>query len=128
MRSSSSTQERGVPLRQPRLGSSYHQGLIIRQNHDVLITCLRLFTAVFDIHITATHIARVVNNAPNMLPRNQSNKFLATFPHMPRSPTPLPPALLCLVSPIKTGLDFSSVQKTVQEDLPSSSEHCSLLI
>jgi len=32
--SSISTQERGVPSRQPRFGSSYQQGLIIRQNHD----------------------------------------------------------------------------------------------
>ena len=73
-----------------------------------VIRCLWFFTAVFDIRITATHIAGVANNAADILSRNQSDKFLATFPHMPRSPTPLPPALLCLVSPLK--LDWTSRQ------------------
>jgi len=88
-----------------------------------LIICLWFFTAVFDIRITATHIVGVAHNAADMLSRNQSDKFLATFSHVNTTATssPLPRV------PIKTGLDFSSVQKTVQEDLPSSSEHCSSL-
>ena len=71
-----------------------------------LIRCLWFFTAVFDIRITATHIAGTANDAADMLSRNQSDKFLVAFPHMPRSPAPLPPSLLRLVSPSK--LDWTS--------------------
>ena len=64
-----------------------------------LLRCLRFFTAVFDIHITATHIAGKLNNAADMLSKNQAAKFLTAHPHMPISPTPLLPSLLRLVSP-----------------------------
>ena len=37
-----------------------------------LIRCLWFFTAVFDIRITATHIAGKTNNAADVLSRNQS--------------------------------------------------------
>jgi len=69
-----------------------------------LIRCLCFFTAVFGIHITATHIAGIANKAADMLSRNQSDKFLAAFPHMPASPAPIPPSLLYVVSPLK--LDY----------------------
>ena len=63
-----------------------------------LLRCLWFFTTVFDIHITATHIAGKLNNAADMLSRNQAAKFLKVHPHMPISPTPLPPSLLRLMS------------------------------
>ena len=71
-----------------------------------LIRCLWFFTAVFDIHITATHIARISNNDADMLSRNQASKFLEAHPHMPAIPTPLPPSILRLVSPSR--LDWTS--------------------
>ena len=64
-----------------------------------LLRCLWFFTAVFDIHITATYIAGKLNNAANMLSRNLAAKFLKAHTHMPISSTPLPPSLLHLVSP-----------------------------
>ena len=64
-----------------------------------LLRCLWFFTTVFDIHITATHIAGKLNKAADMLSRNQAAKFLIAHPHMPISLTPLPPSLLCLMSP-----------------------------
>ena len=69
-----------------------------------LIRFLWFFAAVFDISITATHIAGVANNVTDMLLRNQSDKFLAAFLHMLASPfmaiSPLPCA------PIETGLNL----------------------
>ena len=64
-----------------------------------LLRCIWFFTAVFDIHITATHIAGKLNNAADMLSRNQAAKFLKAHLHMPISATPLLPSLLLLVSP-----------------------------
>ena len=64
-----------------------------------LLRCLWFFTTVFDIHITATHIAGKLNNAADMLSRNQAVKFLKAHPHMLISSTPLPLSLLYLVSP-----------------------------
>ena len=65
-----------------------------------LLRCLWFFTAVFDIYITATHIARKLSNAADMLSRNQAAKFLKkAHPHMPISPTPLLSSLLHLMSP-----------------------------
>ena len=58
-----------------------------------------VFTVIFDIHITAIHIAGKLNNAIDMLSKNQAAKFLKAHPHMLISPTPLPPSLLHLVSP-----------------------------
>ena len=73
-----------------------------------LIRCLWFFTAIFDIHITATHIAGIANNAADMLSRNQADKLLTAFPHTSNSPTPLPQSLCRLVSPSK--LDWTSHQ------------------
>jgi len=73
-----------------------------------LIRCLWFFTAVFDIHITATHIAGIANNAADMLSRNQSDKILMAFPQISTSPTPLSQSLFHLVSPPK--LDWTSHQ------------------
>ena len=71
-----------------------------------LLRCLWFFTAAFDIHITATHIAGKTNNAADMLSRNQTAKFLQAYPDMPAFPTPVPPSILHLVSPQK--LDWTS--------------------
>lgn len=104
--SSTITQEHGVPLL--GLVAAINKGSLSDKTVMHLIRCLWFFTAVFNIRITATHIAGKANNAADMFSRNQSEKFLATFPHMPRSPTPLPTALLRLVSPSK--LDWTSRQ------------------
>ena len=71
-----------------------------------LLRCLWFFTAEFDIHITATHISGKTNNAADMLSRNQTKKFLKTYPDMPAFPTPVPPSISHLVSPRK--LDWTS--------------------
>ena len=66
-----------------------------------LLRCQWFFTAAFDIHITAIHIAGKTNNAADMLSRNQTAKFLKAYPDMPAFPTPVPPSILYLVSPQK---------------------------
>ena len=52
-----------------------------------LLTCLWFITASFDIHITATHLLGIQNNATNMLLRDQGKEFLFTHPEISQLPT-----------------------------------------
>jgi len=45
-----------------------------------LLRCLWFFTAVFNIHITASHIPGVMNTLADLLSRNQLKKFFLMHP------------------------------------------------
>ena len=82
-----------------------------------LLRCLWLFTALFDIDITATHISGINNKTTNMLSRNQLKEFFAANPEASEFPTLVPLSLLSLIIPQQ--LDWMSpsfmqqLQKTV---------------
>ena len=92
-----------------------------------LLRCLWFFTAFFNIGVTATHIWGVNNSSADMLSRNQAERYLLTNPQASRTPTPLPPPLLLIVSPLKSDWTSSLFQKHFKETIatiqPSTSEH-----
>ena len=64
-----------------------------------LLCCLWFFKALFDIDITATHIAGINNEAADMLSRNQTKRFQSVHPHTCQFPTLLPITLTRLITP-----------------------------
>ena len=54
--------------------------------------------SLFNIKVTATHIHGVNSSSADMLSRNQAEHLLMTNPQASRTPTPLPPPLLLIVS------------------------------
>ena len=88
-----------------------------------LLRCLWFFTAAFDIHITAIHIAGKTNNAADMLSRNQTAKFLKAYPDMPAFPTPVPPSILHLVSPQKLDWTFLTFHKLFKKTYLQAQHH-----
>ena len=71
-----------------------------------LLRCLWLFTAYFDISITACHLPGVENTSADMLSRNQMHQFFRLHPEASHAPTFLPQPLLRLISPHQ--LDWTS--------------------
>ena len=71
-----------------------------------LLRYLWLFVAVYDIDLTAEHIAGITNQVADMLTRNQVEQFFSKHPQVSHLPTPLLPSLLHIVSPLK--LDWTS--------------------
>ena len=82
-----------------------------------LLRCLWFFTAFFNIRVTATHIRGVDNSSADMLSRNQAECFLSTNPQASRTPTPLPPPLLLIVSPSKSDWTSPLFQKHFEETI-----------
>ena len=82
-----------------------------------LLRCLWFFTAFFNIRVTATHIRGVDNSSADMLSRNQAECFLLTNPQASRTPTPLPPPLLLIVSPSKSDWTSPLFQKHFKETI-----------
>ena len=71
-----------------------------------LLRCLWFFTALFDIHIIATHISGITNTTADMLSRNQLKEFFAANPEASQFPTLIPLSLLSLIAPQQ--LDWTS--------------------
>ena len=71
-----------------------------------LLRCLWLFVAVYDIDLTAEHIAGITNQVADMLSRNQIEQFFSKHPQVSHLPTLLSPSLLHIVSPQQ--LDWTS--------------------
>ena len=72
-----------------------------------LLRCLWFFTALFDIDITATHIAGTENKAADMLSRNNISGFFSAHPEASQYTTPVPVSLLSLITPQQ--LDWTSL-------------------
>ena len=83
-----------------------------------LLRCLWFFNAVFEINITATDIAGKLNNAADVLSRNQAAKFLKAYPHMLISPTPLAP---CVSTDV--GLDHPKFHRLIQKTYTQAWQH-----
>ena len=71
-----------------------------------LLRCMWFFVAYFDIDLHAEHIAGVSNTTADQLSRNYMQSFFSSHPQVSLLPTPLPPALLEIVSSPK--LDWIS--------------------
>ena len=80
-----------------------------------LLCCLWFFKALFDIDITATHIARINNKVADMLSRNQIKCFWTAYPHVSQLPTPLPVTLTRLITPQQLDWTSPSFQHLFQE-------------
>ena len=83
-----------------------------------LLRCLWFFTALFDIDITATHIAGVNNKAADMLSRNHMRRFFTVHPEALQYPTQVPVSLVSLITPQK--LDWTSLSVLHQFQLTVS--------
>ena len=86
-----------------------------------LLRSLWVFTVVFDIEITASHIPGVQNTAADLLSRNQLEKFLVMNPLASQKTTPIRPPLALLISPTQPDWMSASFQhnllKVLQTDL-----------
>ena len=71
-----------------------------------LLRCLWFFAALFQIRITATHIAGIDNVAADMLSRNLLLQFQEAYPQASQFPSYVPIPLLTLLSPRQ--LDWTS--------------------
>ena len=65
-----------------------------------------IFTALFDIDITATHISGINNKTADILSRNQLKEFFAANLEASQFPTLVPLSLLSLIAPQQ--LDWTS--------------------
>ena len=83
-----------------------------------LLRCLWFFTALFDIDITATHIAGINNKAADMLSRNHMRRFFTVHPEALQYPTQVPVSLVSLITPQK--LDWTSLSVLHQFQLTVS--------
>ena len=72
-----------------------------------LLRALWFFVAFFDIDLIIEHIAGVTNCAADMLSRNNMTEFLLSHPQASQLPTPLPPPLLQILTPM--GPDWTSL-------------------
>ena len=80
-----------------------------------LLRCLWFFKALFNIDITATHIAGINNEAADMLSRNQIKHFWSAYPHISQLPTPLPVTLTRLITQQELDWTSPSFQHLFQE-------------
>ena len=63
-----------------------------------LLRCMWFFVACFDLDLYVEHIAGVDNTTADQLSRNQLQSFFSHHPQVSVLPTPIPPALLEIVS------------------------------
>ena len=63
-----------------------------------LLRCMWFFVAYFDLDLHVEHIAGIKNTAADQLSRNYLPSFFSFHPQASVLPTPLPPALLQIVS------------------------------
>ena len=79
-----------------------------------LLRSLWLFTAIFDIDVTASHIPGAQNTSADLLSRNNSKNLLLMNPLASQTPTPLPPALTFLISPTQPDWTSPSFQHNLR--------------
>ena len=82
-----------------------------------LLRCLWFFTTIFDIDLTATHIAGVTNDAADLPSRNHIRQFPTARPKASQLPTLVSPLLLSLITPQQLDWYFSSFLNKLQQTL-----------